>query len=134
MSDTALGKGYTRGREYLKLCPIEKLTFEEYKNIGKLDVKKQYKQKKAQDAYLLGWWHAGEQFASLFKPSQDSVVLQKNVREAERFLIQACKHVEAILEIDPAIQEYLENVRESIIDAQIMLDGVSEHLKEKGRE
>ena len=63
----ALDKGYLRGREYLRRCNIERVTFEQYRNLGKVDVKRQYKQKSKQDEYLLGWWHAGEQFASLFK-------------------------------------------------------------------
>ncbi len=76
----ALDKGYKRGREYLRQCPIEKLTFEQYKKLGRVDVKRQYKQKKAQDQYLLGWWHAGEQFASLFKPdNSDSYSILKRI-------------------------------------------------------
>src|SRR2546421_6663754 len=84
---TALDKGYLRGREYLRRCPIEKLTFEQYKNLGKVDVKQQYKQKSKQDEYLLGWWHAGEQFASLFKTDDnDSYSALKRIKEIQQRL------------------------------------------------
>jgi hypothetical protein len=81
MSDTAKSKGYIRGREYLRRCNIQTLTFSEYRNLGRVDVKQQYKQQKAMDAYLLGWWHAGEQFASLFKPDDsDAFTVEKRIK------------------------------------------------------
>lgn len=109
----ALDKGYLRGREYLRRCPIEKLTFEEYKNLGKVDVKRQYKQKIKQDEYLLGWWHAGEQFASLFKlDNNDTYATEKRIKELQQRLGTIHKELDALCDwrdTDEVYQSCLEN-------------------------
>ena len=84
---TALDKGYLRGREYLRRCQIETVTFEQYKRLGRVDVTRQYKLKSKQDEYLLGWWHAGEQFASLFKPDDnDTYAAEKRIKSWQQRL------------------------------------------------
>lgn len=115
---TALDKGYLRGREYLRRCPIEKLTFEQYKNLGKIDVKQQYKQKKAQDQYLLGWWHAGEQFASLFKTDDnDSYGVLKRIAKIQQRLGTLAKELDELQdwrESDLILQSCLEDAADFV--------------------
>lgn len=115
---TALDKGYLRGREYLRICPIEKVTFEQYKQIGRVDVKQQYKQKKAQDQYLLGWWHAGEQFASLFKhDDNDSYGTLKKLATIQRRLGTLAKELDELQDFredDEILQSCLEDASDYI--------------------
>lgn len=115
---SALDKGYLRGREYLRRCPIEKLTFEQYKQLGKVDVKQQYKQKKAQDQYLLGWWHAGEQFASLFKvDNNDSYSALRRISLLQQELGSIAKDLDELQdwrEDDVVLQSCLEDAADYI--------------------
>lgn len=115
---SALDKGYLRGREYLRSCPIEKLTFEQYKSLGRVDVKRQYKQKKAQDQYLLGWWHAGEQFASLFKPdNNDSYGALKRIALLQQELGNIAKDLDELQdwrEDDLILQSCLEDASDFV--------------------
>jgi hypothetical protein len=129
----AMEKGYKRGREYLRRCPIEKTTFEQYKAMGKVDVKQQYKQKKAQDQYLLGWWHAGEQFASLFKPDDnDSYSAVKRIKSIQQRL-QGCVPIFNDLldfrEDDDFLQETLSKAVEAFEQVLDCLDLINDHLK-----
>lgn len=115
---TALDKGYRRGREYLRSCEAEKLTFAEYKQLGKVDVKRQYKQKSKQDEYLLGWWHAGEQFASLFKPdNNDSYSALKRIALLQQELGNIAKDLDELQdwrEEDSVLQSCLQDAADYV--------------------
>lgn len=130
---TSLDKGYTRGREYLRRCPIEKVTFEQYKNIGKVDVKQQYKQKKAQDAYLLGWWYAGEQFASLFKTNNnDAYSGLKRISLLQQELGNIAKDLDALQnwrENDALLQDFLQTAVEELGLAIEMLSCAKDRIE-----
>jgi hypothetical protein len=129
----ALDKGYLRGREYLRRCPIETLTFEQYKQLGRVDVRQQYKQKKAIDQYLLGWWHAGEQFASLFKPDNDeSYSALKRIAEIQQRLGALIKELDVLQdwrENDLILQSHLEDAADYIRYALGELSRAEEHIE-----
>jgi hypothetical protein len=130
---TALDKGYTRGRAYLRQCAIETTTFKEYERIGKVDVRRQYKQKKAQDQYLLGWWHAGEQFASLFKPDDnDSYSALKRITEIQQRLGDLVKELDVLQdwrEDDELLQSRVEDAADYIRYALGELARAEEHIE-----
>lgn len=130
---TSFEVGYKRGREYLRRCHIEKFTFEQYKQLGKVDVKRQYKQKKAQDQYLLGWWHAGEQFASLFKPDDnDSYSAVKRVKSIQQRLEGCIPIFDDLLDFredDYFLQETLSKACEAFNQVMDCLDQVNDHLR-----
>jgi hypothetical protein len=124
--------GYTRGREYLRSYCIEKLTFQEYRNLGRVDAKKQYKQDKARDAYLLGWWQAGEQFLMLFKQTGDNYQTQKSVQSVRVRMESLIREVEEILEAQEdgsPLQHMLQHAYEGLDEAQIALNNVNAYLR-----
>lgn len=129
---TSFEIGYKRGREYLRRCPIEKVTFEQYKQLGKVDVRLQYKHKKAQDQYLLGWWHAGEQFATLFKTDDDETYSAlKRVKSLQQRLESAIPTFEGLLEFrqdDTVLQETLSKASDAFNEVLECLDRASEYL------
>jgi hypothetical protein len=131
----AMEKGYKRGREYLRRCRIETTTFEQYKKFGRVDVKQQYKQKKAQDQYLLGWWHAGEQFASLFKSDDnDSYSAHKRIKSIQQRLGTIFNELEALQEWredDTLLQSSLWKAYESVGSALEYLDVANDHLSKE---
>jgi hypothetical protein len=130
---TALDKGYTRGRAYLRQCTIETTTFKEYERIGKVDAKRQYKQKKAQDQYLLGWWHAGEQFASLFKTdNNDSYGVLKRIALLQQELANINKDLGELQnwrESDEILQSYLEDALDYVRYAMGELAGAQVRIE-----
>jgi len=129
---TSFEKGYERGREYLRRCQMETTTFDQYKGMGKVDVKRQYKQKKAQDQYILGWWHAGEQFASLFKPDDnDAYSAFKRVKSIQQRLESAIPAFEKLLEFrqdDAVLQGILYKACEAFNEVLEHLDKASDYL------
>ena len=132
---SAMEKGYTRGREYLRRCQIEKLTFTEYKQLGNVDVKQQYKQKKAQDQYLLGWWHAGEQFATLFKTDDnDTYSALKRVKTIQQRLEGIADQIDELhncREDDETLQDALWEAYEALDSALKYLGRASDHLSKE---
>lgn len=129
---TSFENGYKRGREYLRRCPIETTTFEQYKSMGKVDVRGQYKQKKAQDQYILGWWHAGEQFASLFRPDDnDAYSAFKRIKSIQQRLESAIPDFEELLEFrqdDAVLQDLLCKACEAFNEVLECLDTARDHL------
>jgi hypothetical protein len=134
---TAKDKGITRGREFLRRAKIENMTFQEYCNLGKVDAKKQYKRKEAQEQYVVGWWLIGEQFLTLFKQSQDRHQVQKSVLNVRIRLASLYRELEDILEAqdgDIELQHMLQDAYEELSDAQDILNKVDMYLKRPERE
>ncbi len=129
---TAKDNGYIRGREYLQRCRIESVTFQQYRNLGIVDAKQQYKRKEKQNEYLLGWWQAGEQFLTLFRQTGDSYQTQKSVQSIRERLAALSKEIEAVLEAQDdnlTLQHMLQDAFEELDKSQITLNDIHVYLK-----
>ena len=133
---TAKDIGYTRGREYLRSCRIENVTFQEYRNLGRVDAKQLYKRQEKQDEFLLGWWQAGEQFLMLFKQTGDNYQTQKSVQSIRTRLENLSRELEEVLEAqedDTILQHMLQDAFEELDGALMVLNKVNVYLKQEGK-
>lgn len=131
----ALGNGYKRGCECIRNCRIENMTFEEFRALGRVDAKRQYKREDKQQAFHLGWWQSGERFLVLFKQDDaDAYGASKRVDEVRRQLGVACRELEALLTWRPedtALHSLLQDASQALDRVQNNLDMASDHLKKK---
>ena len=133
---TAKDNGYIRGREYLRSCRIENVTFQEYRNLGRVDAKQLYKRQEKQDEFLLGWWQAGEQFLTLFKQTGENYQTQKSVLSIRTRLENLSRELEEVLEAqedDTILQHMLQDAFEELDSALMVLNKVNVYLKKEGK-
>lgn len=129
----AKAQGYKEGREYASRFDCKKMTFEQYRAMGRTVAKQRYAREKSRNEFLLGWWHAGEQVHSLFKQDDtDYRWGEAKVQHARVMLGSACEDIEALLDWrkdDAELQALLEDIYEAVDKAQDRLDILADRIK-----
>lgn len=131
---TAEAQGYKDGRDYQCAHLIEHMTFRQYRHVGKGKSERLYVRSDKQREYLLGWWHAGEQFLTVFKQdATDHWQAEKRIHSLRMRLGGLVKDFEKLQDYREDDETYHERWLEAVellTRLQDVMDGLAEYVKQ----
>lgn len=132
---SAIEIGAKRASSYLQRNPVETLatmTLNQFCAIGRLDARQHFKQKKAQDDYVLGWFQIGRTVVTLFKPEEtERYVADKEIMCIVAELKSVQERIEKLLQWRPddmALTTHLNHTKSEIEDARCDMADVINYL------
>lgn len=108
------------------------MTLNQFCAIGRLDARQHFKQKKAQDDYVLGWFQVGRTVVTLFKPEEtERYVADKEIMCIVAELKSVQERIEKLLlwrQDDVMLNKYLSDAKVEIEDARCDMGDVVNYL------